>query len=251
MSSNSESTRGSRSAQFMMRISTDLMNRLEVESSVSRRSINAIVNLALHGWLSSDPKVRSIADAEEIKLRHMGDKLFTARVDGDLRNQLKITSSQLGLSMNTTLLGIIDNWLIDEPATASATLQIDGACSIEIPPQLFRDVSKLVPGAGQAEAVRMCLRELCFSSVDATVEMSALLEASFVIVPASHSDGELIDKCRKACVAGGAKDALSRVRLRFALIQCLGRVGVRLDEDANGETILGAMKDLPKRQSVG
>ena len=97
----------------------------------------------------------------------------------------------------------------------------------------------------------MCLRELCFSSENAAVELSALLEASFVIVPASDSDGELIDESRRACLAGGAKDALSRVRLRFALIQCLGRVGVRLDEDAGGEAILSALKDLPKRQSVG
>ena len=233
----------------MLLVSTDFSRRLEKESVSSRRSINSIANLALQDWVAADPDVRQAPDAQEVKTRLSGNKRISIRIEEGLRTELKVASSQLNLSMNKTLIGIIDSWLTEEKDLPSATVNIDGSCSIELPPRLFREVGKLIKGATREDTVRMCLREMCFGPEDVAVELSALLQASHLIEVITDSDRDLIFSSRLSCLAGGTKDVLSRVRLRFALIECLGRLGVDLDTDVNGQSILAEIYKLSDRRA--
>jgi len=229
---------------FMLHVCPNFSRRLEEESVLSRRSITSIAHLALQDWIATDSEARQNPDAHEVKSKLLGKKRISIRIEERLRFQLKIASSQLNLSMNKTLIGIIDSWLADEKDLGSATVNLDGSCSIELPPRLFREVSKLIHGATREDIVRMCLREMCFGTDEAVLELSTLMRASDIIKAIGNNDHTLVDISQLACLSGGARDVLSRVRLRYALIQCLSRLGVELNTDADGQSILTAIQAL-------
>jgi predicted HicB family RNase H-like nuclease len=235
---------------FMLLVSPGLLRRLEEESVSAKRSINSIANLALQDWVAADPEARQPPDVETVKSKLIGNRRISIRIEERLRTQLKVASSQLKLSMNKTLIGIIDHWLSEEKNFASATLNPGGSCSIELPPRLFREVGKLIQGAKREDTARMCLREMCFGPEDVTAELSTLLQASHLIEPILGSDRDLVVASRLNCLAGGTKDVLSRVRLRFALLECVSRLGVELNFDADGQSILTEVKTLSAKYAA-